>query len=89
MSGSAETNQASIWFQVPSSGVHQAHLCRGHLLPGADRAPGGDGFRRGEHQGAVEVCAGAHGEGEAGFPTRGTPRNGANRSVLGTPNIFN
>lgn len=51
-----------ICFQIPPPGVHQAHLCRGHLLPRADRAKRGDRLRRGEHQGPVEVCAGVHGE---------------------------
>lgn len=55
-----------ICFQTPSPGVHQAHLRRGHLLPRADRAKRGDGFRRGEHQSAVEVGAGAH-ESGGGF----------------------
>ncbi|XP_026171094.1 4-hydroxyphenylpyruvate dioxygenase-like protein isoform X2 [Mastacembelus armatus] len=47
--------------KIPSPGVYQAHFCRGHLFPGADRAKRGVRFRRGEHPGAVEVGAGVHG----------------------------
>lgn len=54
-------------FQVPSSAVHKAHLCRGNLLLGADRTKRGNRFRGREHQGAVEVGAGAHGDREAGL----------------------
>lgn len=48
--------------QIPSSGVHQAYICRRHLLPGADRTKRSDGFWRGKHQGAVAIRAGIHGE---------------------------
>lgn len=74
--------------QIPSPGVHQAHLHRGHLLPRADRAKGGDGFWRGKHQSAVEVGAGLHGEREAGFSRRGIPKNCSHCSILVTPKCF-
>ncbi|XP_028990330.1 4-hydroxyphenylpyruvate dioxygenase-like protein isoform X2 [Betta splendens] len=46
----------------PLSPAASGERRRGHVLPGADREERGHGLWRGEHQGAVEVGAGVHGE---------------------------
>ncbi|XP_016111115.1 4-hydroxyphenylpyruvate dioxygenase-like protein isoform X2 [Sinocyclocheilus grahami] len=52
----------AYYTEVSAPGVHQAHLRRGHLLPGADRAQRRHRLRRGEHPCALEIRAGLHGE---------------------------
>ena len=75
-------------FQTPPPAVHQATLCRGYLLPRADRAKRGHRFWRGEHQGPVEVGAGAHGESNSGFSRRGIQKNYAIWPVLVNVHVF-